>query len=319
MRVAHRTIIILFTLFALASCGGKKGELRIKGEIRGLNDAELTVFSSDGMIDGLDTIHVRQGKIDWSCPSGKEPGTLTIVYPTFSTLTVFGCGGDVVRIEGDAQHLKATRVSGNEDNEAYTLLREQTGESVTQQRRDSLELDFMARNPESPVTRFLHKERLIREKPATLAAGTALPDFTLVTRKGDTLSTASLHGKFSLLVFWANWREGSTGMNLRVRRLRREAKQPLECISYNMDVNSSMLDYLERTDTITWHSCGDKNAFLAELPSRLGIRDIPYYILADTSACIIASGTDWQKDIEPSLIAVTADSVTSGRDTAVTH
>lgn len=78
-------IIGVLTLFTLASCGGKKGELRIKGEIKGLNNAELTVYSRDGVIHGIDTLHVRQGKIDWSCPIDKEGGSLTIIYPTYST------------------------------------------------------------------------------------------------------------------------------------------------------------------------------------------------------------------------------------------
>ena len=91
--------VILLTLLALTSCGGRKGELRIKGEIKGLNNADLTIFSRDGVIQGIDTLHVRQGKIDWQCPYDKENGSLTIVYPTFSTLTVFGSSGYVIILE----------------------------------------------------------------------------------------------------------------------------------------------------------------------------------------------------------------------------
>ena len=70
-----------------------------------LNNAELTVYSRDGVIHGIDTLHVRQGKIDWSCPIDKEGGSLTIIYPTYSTLTVFGNSGDIIKIEGDAKQL----------------------------------------------------------------------------------------------------------------------------------------------------------------------------------------------------------------------
>ena len=112
-------IAIIITLLAIASCGGRKGELRIKGEIKGLNSADLTIYSRDGVITGIDTLHVRQGKIDWSCPYSKEGGSLTIVYPTYSTLTVFGSSGDIILIEGDAKQLNSTKVSGNEYNTAY--------------------------------------------------------------------------------------------------------------------------------------------------------------------------------------------------------
>lgn len=302
-------IILSFTLLAITACGGRKGELRIEGEIKGLNQAALTIFSRDGIIQGIDTLHVVNGKIDWSCPCDKESGILTIVYPTYSTLTVFGGSGDVIRIEGDAKQLGATKVSGTQDNEEYSALREQL-ERSTPEEHDSLIRAYIQNNPQSPISNHLHIEELTGQVPAALRRGVKLPDFTLPMRHGDTITTDSLHGKYTLLTFWANWRGGTGTLNTRIRRLRRQAVQPLECISYNMDVNATILDYIERTDTITWHSYSDRLAFQSDLASRLGIRDIPFYILADTSCCIIATGNDWQKDIEPHLKRITtADSL----------
>ena len=297
--LSNKYIVILFTLLALASCGGREGELRIKGEIKGLN-ADLTMYSRDGVIQGIDTLHVIKGKIDWTCPYNKEGGSLTIVYPTYSTLTVFCNSGDVIVIEGDAKQLGATKVSGNADNDAYTLLRQKLS-SLEDSKKDSLIEEFVNTHPESSVTRMLQLEKLATRQPLALSIGEVLPEFSVVTRKGDTINNDSLRGKFSLLVFWANWRGGTGTMNTRIRRLRRQAQRPLVCLSYNLDVNSSALDYIERTDSITWHSYNNKNLFMAELPSRLGVRDIPYYVLTDTTNRIIASGSDWKNDMEPVL------------------
>lgn len=297
--LSNKYIVILFTLLALASCGGREGELRIKGEIKGLN-ADLTMYSRDGVIQGIDTLHVVKGKIDWTCPYNKEGGSLTIVYPTYSTLTLFCNSGDVIVIEGDAKQLGATKVSGNADNDAYTLLRQKLS-SLEDSKKDSLIEEFVNTHPESSVTRMLQLEKLATRQPLALSIGEMLPEFSVVTRKGDTINNDSLRGKFSLLVFWANWRGGTGTMNTRIRRLRRQAQRPLVCLSYNLDVNSSALDYIERTDTITWHSYNNKNLFMAELPSRLGVRDIPYYVLTDTTNRIIASGSDWKNDMEPVL------------------
>lgn len=297
--LSNKYIAILFTLLALASCGGREGELRIKGEIKGLN-ADLTMYSRDGVIQGIDTLHVIKGKIDWTCPYNKEGGSLTIVYPTYSTLTVFCNSGDVIVIEGDAKQLGATKVSGNADNDAYTLLRQKLS-SLEDSKKDSLIEEFVNTHPESSVTRMLQLEKLATRQPLALSIGEMLPEFSVVTRKGDTINNDSLRGKFSLLVFWANWRGGTGTMNTRIRRLRRQAQRPLVCLSYNLDVNSSALDYIERTDSITWHSYNNKNLFMAELPSRLGVRDIPYYVLTDTTNRIIASGSDWKNDMEPVL------------------
>jgi hypothetical protein len=297
--LSNKYIVILFTLLALASCGGREGELRIKGEIKGLN-ADLTMYSRDGVIQGIDTLHVIKGKIDWTCPYNKEGGSLTIVYPTYSTLTLFCNSGDVIVIEGDAKQLGATKVSGNADNDAYTLLRQKLS-SLEDSKKDSLIEEFVNTHPESSVTRMLQLEKLATRQPLALSIGEMLPEFSVVTRKGDTINNDSLRGKFSLLVFWANWRGGTGTMNTRIRRLRRQAQKPLVCLSYNLDVNSSALDYIERTDSITWHSYNNKNLFMAELPSRLGVRDIPYYVLTDTTNRIIASGSDWKNDMEPVL------------------
>lgn len=297
--LSNKYIVILFTLLALASCGGREGELRIKGEIKGLN-ADLTMYSRDGVIQGIDTLHVVKGKIDWTCPYNKEGGSLTIVYPTYSTLTLFCNSGDVIVIEGDAKQLGATKVSGNADNDAYTLLRQKLS-SLEDSKKDSLIEEFVNTHPESSVTRMLQLEKLATRQPLALSIGEMLPEFSVVTRKGDTINNDSLRGKFSLLVFWANWRGGTGTMNTRIRRLRRQAQRPLVCLSYNLDVNSSALDYIERTDSITWHSYNNKNLFMAELPSRLGVRDIPYYVLTDTTNRIIASGSDWKNDMEPVL------------------
>ena len=297
--LSNKYIVILFTLLALASCGGREGELRIKGEIKGLN-ADLTMYSRDGVIQGIDTLHVINGKIDWTCPYNKEGGSLTIVYPTYSTLTVFCNSGDVIVIEGDAKQLGATKVSGNADNDAYTLLRQKLS-SLEDSKKDSLIEEFVNTHPESSVTRMLQLEKLATRQPLALSIGEMLPEFSVVTRKGDTINNDSLRGKFSLLVFWANWRGGTGTMNTRIRRLRRQAQRPLVCLSYNLDVNSSALDYIERTDSITWHSYNNKDLFMAELPSRLGVRDIPYYVLTDTTNRIIASGSDWKNDMEPVL------------------
>ncbi len=299
-----RYIIILVTLLAIASCGGRKGELRIKGEILGLNNANLTIYSREGIIQDIDTLKVVNGKIDWSCQCDKEVGSLTIVYPTYSTLTVFGGSGDVIVIEGDAKQLGATKVSGTEENEAFALLRSQLAEA-SPDGRDSIIDAYIEQNPRSPISRHLHVERQTGKDPEALRLGEYLPDFTLPLRSGDTITTDTLRGKYTLLAFWANWRGGASTLNSRIRRLRRQAKQPLECISYNMDVNASILGYLERSDSITWRSYGDRKAFQSELAVRLGIRDIPYYVLTDTSLCIIATGTDWQKDIEPKLELIT--------------
>ena len=87
--------------------------MRIHGNIEGMNDARLIVFSPDGGIVGSDTIVVKDGKLDWVCECGEAEVSFVIVYPNMSTLTVFGGSGQVARLNGSARNLSVMEVSGS--------------------------------------------------------------------------------------------------------------------------------------------------------------------------------------------------------------
>lgn len=109
----HKHLIFsLFTLLLLASCGGKKGEVRIRGELKGINQADLFLFSQEGYIDHVDTIHVLREEIDHSFRFDGMDGEFTILYPNFSTQSFRASSGDVIKIEGDARQLSDVQITG---------------------------------------------------------------------------------------------------------------------------------------------------------------------------------------------------------------
>lgn len=281
---------------ALASCQGHKGEMRIKGHLDNLNEADLYVLSPDGGMEGIDTIHIREGEFDWRTQCVQDEATFLIIYPTFSTLAVFGGSGHVAKIEGNAQHLAAVKVSGNHSNEQYTKYRMET-DSVAEQRKDTIRIHYIRQNEGTPLARYLEHDWLSRRKPESLQKGQKIPKFTLQMRSGKSVGSLSLRGRNVLIAFWANWKAGSGIVNHHIRKARRISTEPLVCISYSLDVDQGALDYVERTDSVTWHSYCDQKGFQSPLASQLGIRTLPYYILVDTQGRIAQSSADW-KDIE---------------------
>ena len=98
-----------------------------------MEQAELYLYSPDGGLDHLDTLHVVGGKFSWQHPLGAD-ATFFIVYPNMSEQVVFASPGDDIKLEGDGGQLKSIEVSGNDDNKLLTQFRlEHNGD-----KRDSL-------------------------------------------------------------------------------------------------------------------------------------------------------------------------------------
>ncbi|MBO7068066.1 MAG: DUF4369 domain-containing protein [Bacteroidaceae bacterium] len=144
-----------------------------------------------------------------------------------------------------------------------------------------------------------------------LCNGQQLPDFKLKTRpsasseeEGVEISNEDFRGNYLLMAFWASWKSGSQSALYRTRRFRREMKEKglkVNAISYSLDTESSALKRIEENDSIDYYSYCDYQCFNSLLVQNWGICDLPYFVLADSALKIIASGSDWQRDIEPNI------------------
>ena len=150
----------------------------------------------------------------------------------------------------------------------------------------------------------------------TIKTGSRIPEFSLTTRKVElkkykkkktiirtiesrTVSDTSYKDKSLLLVFWATWRSGSQSGLYRASRLMRESENKIQAISYSLDVEDTELKAVERRDSIDYPSICDFKCWNSPLVLQWGIRELPFFILMDKDRKILASGTNWSKDIEP--------------------
>lgn len=143
-----------------------------------------------------------------------------------------------------------------------------------------------------------------------LAPGSKLPDFKLYTRpsqipggpKADTICRSDYKNKYLIITFWAGWKSGSQSGIYRSKRLRRDMKakdRELNIISYSLDTDGAYLRDLEKRDSVNFPSYCDYKAFSSDLAAKWHIRHLPFFVLVDTTQNIIASGSDWSRDIEP--------------------
>lgn len=99
--------------FLLSSCGPQRGRLRIRGEFQNLPQADLLIYSPDGGLMSIDTLHIVKGRFDYKAPvPHDEQFTFVIVYPNFMTLSFLARGGQDIRIQGDALSLGKEVVEG---------------------------------------------------------------------------------------------------------------------------------------------------------------------------------------------------------------
>lgn len=300
-KVTLSLISYLLTLILFSSCINS-GEVRIKGSFTRMETADLFIYSPDGGLDCLDTLHVEGGSFSWSAPLYAD-ATFYIVFPNMSEQVVFASPGDGIKIEGDGNQLKSIKVSGNEDNKLLTKFRlEHNGD-----RRDSLIAAmkrFVKEHPDSRVSTHLQREiNNYTFSNSGLKIGTRLPAITLppdslsADRHTDTLTI----GKPVLMVFWATWRSGSNA-NFRIRRLlNKYGKNSIQPISISLDTDPSFYRMNLGLDSVNWVTRCYRQSWETPVVQQLSVRTIPFFILADKNHKILALGTRWDQDIQPEL------------------
>ena len=144
-----------------------------------------------------------------------------------------------------------------------------------------------------------------------LRSGQNLPEFKLKTRasaiteeKEKEISSSEFRGSYLLISFWASWRSGSQSALYRTRRFRKEMKEKglqVNTISYSLDTDDAALKRIEEKDSINYYSYCDFQCFNSQLAQKWCICDLPYFVLVGPDLKIIASGSDWQRDIDPQI------------------
>ena len=155
----HFLLVFLPALLLLASCGEDSKHFKIEGRLLQINQGEFYLYSSDGTINGFDTIKVQGGRFSHEIECD-HPTTLMLVFPNFSEQPIFAQPGKSVDIEGDASHLKMLKIKGTDDNELMTAFREQISTATPPQEKHAA-IQFAENNPQSPVSVYLVKKYFV--------------------------------------------------------------------------------------------------------------------------------------------------------------
>lgn len=127
-------------LLVVAACGPDGRHGRVKGNIDGINEADIIAYvedvdpakasatADDNASDALsctDSIKMKRGSFSYD-RAITQPTILTLLYPNFSTTSLVIEPGKTVKIKGDGNRLGELEVDGNEDNNFLTEFRKHT-------------------------------------------------------------------------------------------------------------------------------------------------------------------------------------------------
>lgn len=305
----HITYLILLTL-VLVSCGVDGKHFKLEGRFLHLNQGEFYVYSTDGVLDGIDTIKIEGGRFAYEIPCDEE-GTLVMVFPNFSEQPIFTQPGKTVEIKADASHLKELEAEGTDNNKLMTAFRKQVSNMSPLQAVDAAE-EFVKHNPKSNVSAWLIRkyfilapkpdyakakqllDLMIAEQPKNgklvnlqqqliglaATAGKSLPIFTATDINGNKVTQANLTQSPNAVVFlWASWNYESTDMQTQLKRLKASKGNNLSVIGICIDPSKSEMQQSLRRDSISWPTINDGMMFDTKIAKQLGLSQVPANIL----------------------------------------
>jgi thiol-disulfide isomerase/thioredoxin len=133
------------------------------------------------------------------------------------------------------------------------------------------------------------------------ARGRYAPPFSLETLDGDRISLADLHGKITLLDFWATWCAPCVASVPSLKKIAAQmAEEPFSLISVSGDRNGAQVRDFVASHGVTWPQCWDGNG---SVQGQFRVRGLPTFLLLDSDGRILFSKTGWGSRAEGELLS----------------
>lgn len=314
-----KNLLLILLVMVMAACGVPRGQLRIRGTYKNMKDADFLIVSTDGGLDHVDTLHVRNGEFEYKQNLDAD-ATFRIIYPNNKQLMIWAHSGDDINIKGDAQNLWNVTVKGNDENELFTEFRQSCSSSDTVSLRKNAEA-FIKDHADSPVAihllcqyfvgrrgvertlidklyQTIHTAQPKNAEVATLGGliaqhyalreGIKMPAFDFVADDSVRYTLASFRGKPFVMYFWAGWYESSGYYHGEMHRLKNQLAEPTDGVSKPMEIG--VLSYSLDTDSLSLRANSpapslflptycDLQGFNGAYAAQLGIRRLPLFVI----------------------------------------
>ena len=319
-------IALLSVVLLLSACGVDSNKFRLEGRLRNINQGMFWIYSPDGVIEGIDTIQVRDGRFAYETEL-RVPATLIIIFPNFSEQPVFAEPGEEVDIKGDASHMKDMIIKGTDENDAMTELRMELNELMPPEIPKAVG-KFINENPKSRVSQYLLQRYFLSDPQANLEQAyvlvslmqkedpdnaqltkwkqdleglrngqknTRLSDFTAKDIKGREVSMNDLKSKVNVITVWASWNYQSTDIQRRLQRLKSSDGDRISVVSVCLDADYKKCKQTIERDSVPWKTICDGRMWQTPILSKLGIADVPGNLVLNSNGVVQARNLNPQQ------------------------
>ena len=326
-------IPLLIIITTLTACHKKSDATLITGNIAGMGNDTIYLFSFDDSSDVVDTIFIEDDKFTYQV----DADTLTtniLLFSDGSEFPVFIDKNIEIEISGDSASLQRLRVQGGLANEAYArfvdnvIATDTTGQTI-----EEVAEEFILNNRTSTVSIYLLDryfvqsanpdiakiKKLIESMAGTLqdeprisafneivaqsekaATGRIIPFFSLNNQDGEKITrNDNYKDKYFILNFWASWNDSSRVANQQMRKIYKKYRKNKDVglLSVSLDINrASWLEAIKQ-DTLSWEQVSDLSGLNSSVLNTLAIHDIPNTMLVGKNGRILA------RDVSPDSIA----------------
>lgn len=317
---------LLFIIAAcLLGCKSDRKQVSIEGDIKGLTNDTIYLYSNDGLLNKIDTtIYAKDGK--FSCTLKIDTLTAaTLIFNNRTEYPLFMDKGEKIKIKGNAS--EPLTISGNKANEELSaFMQELNGPGTPSQKALQQKAETFIREHHSSLASvyLLNHYFILQEHPdyrkikelIDVLTGTLLdqpsiekvsdyieqlkkvedgktaPYFNLPNAKGEKISRTSdkLKNKYLLITFWASWCNADSTANAGLRQLNRTYKKSNDfaMLGISLDIDKEAWKESIKKDTLTWEQVCDFSGWDSETAKQYAILTLPTNILVSPQGGIVA-------------------------------
>lgn len=320
-----KLILLYIIAVCLAGCKSNPKQVSLDGDIKGLTNDTIYLYSNDDIYGKVDTvIHAKDGK--FSCTLNIDTLTAaTLIFNNRTEYPVFMDKGEKIKIRGNAS--EPLNIQGNVANEELSVFMQELkglgkpSDKAMQQKAEA----FIREHHSSLASAYLLNEYFIRqEKPdykkikelidvmtgglldqpsiekvskyieqlEKVEDGKNAPYFNLPNAKGEKIARTSdkLRNKYLLITFWASWCNEDSTAHAELRQLNRTYKKSKDfaMLGISLDIDKEAWKKAIKKDTHNWEQVCDFSGWESETARQYAILTLPTNILLSPSGAIIA-------------------------------
>lgn len=309
----------------LAGCKSNPEQVKLEGNIKGLTNDTIYLYSNDGIYNKIDTaIYAKGGK--FACTLKIDTLTAaTLIFNNRTEYPLFMDKGEKIKIKGNlAETLTIDGNIANEELSAFMQELEGLGKPSAKALQEKAET-FIREHHSSLASAYLLNKYFIRqEKPdyrkikeligvmtgvlldqpsiekvnkyieqlEKVEDGKNAPYFNLPNAKGEKIARSSdkLRNKYLLMTFWASWCSADSTANAELRQLNRTYKKNKDfaMLGISLDIDKEAWKEAIKKDTLNWEQVCDFSGWESETARQYAILTLPTNILVSPSGAIIA-------------------------------